>query len=51
MKIDKNRCIQCLWCLEVCQKGAIDLLPGALIRICSGVRKIMGKDYYYGKKV
>ena len=44
LKIDKNRCIQCLCCLEVCQKGA-------LIRICSGVRKIMGKGYYYGKKV
>jgi len=43
LKIDKHGCIQCLCCLEICPKGAIDLMPGGLLKVYNGIRKIIGK--------
>ena len=43
LKIDEHGCIQCLCCLEVCPKGAIDLIPGELLKIYNSIRKIIGK--------
>jgi len=44
LNIDEHGCIQCLCCLEICPHGAIDLMPGGLLKIYSGIRKIISKD-------
>jgi len=38
-KIDEHDCIQCLCCVEICPQGAIDLVPGRLLKIYSSIRK------------
>jgi uncharacterized protein (DUF362 family)/Pyruvate/2-oxoacid:ferredoxin oxidoreductase delta subunit len=43
LKINEKGCIQCLCCLEVCPNGAVDLVPGGILKIYNGIQKILGK--------
>ena len=42
VKIDERACIQCLCCVEVCPHGAIDLVPGRLLKLYGTIRKRFG---------
>jgi Pyruvate/2-oxoacid:ferredoxin oxidoreductase delta subunit len=44
LRINEAACIQCLCCMEICPQGAIELRPGAMLKLFSGIRKIMGKS-------
>jgi uncharacterized protein (DUF362 family)/Pyruvate/2-oxoacid:ferredoxin oxidoreductase delta subunit len=44
IKINEDACIQCLCCMEICPQGAIELRPGALLKLFSGIKKILGKN-------
>lgn len=44
LEIDRHRCIQCLCCMEICPNGAIDLIPGSLLKASNAIKKLGGRD-------
>ena len=45
VEINQHDCIQCLCCVEICPHGAIDLVPGKLLKLYSTIRERFGGDY------
>jgi Fe-S-cluster-containing hydrogenase component 2 len=44
MQMNTDACIQCLCCMEICPQGAIELRPGGVLKIYSGIRRIFGRN-------
>ena len=44
LRINEDACIQCLCCMEICPQGAIELRPGFLLQLFSGIRKVFGRS-------
>ncbi|MCX5904130.1 MAG: DUF362 domain-containing protein [Proteobacteria bacterium] len=44
IRINEEACIQCLCCMEICPQGAIELRPGFLLKLFSGIRKVFGRN-------
>jgi Fe-S-cluster-containing hydrogenase component 2 len=45
VEINQPYCIQCLCCVEICPHGAIDLVPGRLLKLYSTIRERFGGGY------
>ena len=45
VEINQHDCIQCLCCVEICPHGAINLVPGRLLKLYSTIRERFGGGY------